>query len=107
MSQPWPPPPDLPSLKELVAAADIEGFITDGSPADEYDTEAEDLFTHLKDLPTADLTPTRIAPILQSIWQQNFSLAPADLAARQPALQILASEISHFFGPEAQPLVRS
>ena len=26
-SSPWPPPPDIESIQELVAAADIEGFI--------------------------------------------------------------------------------
>ena len=47
-SQPWPPPPDLDSIQELVATADIEGFIAKGAPADEYETEAELLFNQLE-----------------------------------------------------------
>lgn len=38
MSRPWPPPPDLDSIQELVANADVEGFIADGAPVDEYST---------------------------------------------------------------------
>ena len=106
MSQPWPPPPDLASLKELVATADVEGFLAEGAPGDEYDTEAEALFTQLKDLPTAQLTPATILPILQAIWRESFSLEPEDLAILRPKLDELAAQIAHFFGPEAQPLVR-
>ena len=62
MSKPWPPPPDFASINELVATADIEEFIAEGSPADEYEIEAEELFEAIKDFPTADLTVARLMP---------------------------------------------
>ena len=37
MTQPWPPPPDIDSIQELVATADVEGFIAEGAPPDEYE----------------------------------------------------------------------
>ncbi len=107
MTQPWPPPPDLASLKELVAAADVESFIAQGAPGDEYDTEAEALLAHVKDLPTAQLTPATLLPILEAIWEQSFSLESSEMDSRRWALGELAAQIARFFGPEAQPLVRS
>ncbi len=106
MSQPWPPPPDLHSIQELVATADVEGFIADGAPEDEYETEAELLFNRIKSFTTAELVPEMLTPILDEIWLQNFSLSAEQLLLRQPALLALAQQISRFFGPEAQPLVR-
>lgn len=107
MSSAWPPPPDLDSIKELVAAADVEGFLAEGSPADEYDTEAEALFSRIAHLPTADLVVPGLIPLLQDIWRSSFSLSPGELATRQPAFLQLAEQIARFFGPEAQPTVRS
>lgn len=106
MSQPWPPPPDLHSIQELVATADVEGFIADGAPEDEYETEAELLHSELKDLTTSELVPEKILPILDGIWTSNFSLPSDQLLQRRPALLALAQQISRFFGPEAQPQVR-
>ncbi len=102
----WPPPPDLASIKELVATADVEGFIADGAPPDEYETEADLLFVELENLTTADLVPDRILPILEDIWPKNFDLAPEEALLRRPALRTLAEQISRFFGPEAVPQTR-
>lgn len=104
--KPWPPPPDIDSIQELVATADIEGFIAGGAPADEYETEAELLFVQIENFPTADLVPDKILPILQDIWARNFTLPADELLERRPALLALAQQIARFFGPEAQPQVR-
>jgi hypothetical protein len=106
-SKPWPPPPDLASIQELVATADIEGFIAEGAPADEYESEAEALHAAIAHFAIADLNPERLVPILIPIWQQSFSLDESALAERQPALLALARQIARFFGPEATPQVRS
>lgn len=106
MSQPWPPPPDLASIKELVATADIEGFIADGAPADEYDAEAEDLFRGIQYFAPKELIPLRIMPILKRIWSVSFNVIGEDLDRRMPALEGLAKQIERFFGPTAQPQVR-
>lgn len=104
---PWPPPPDRASLRELLATADIEGFIADdGAPIDEYDTEADLLFDQLQLQGTADLVTPRLLPALEAIWRGSFSLSDPDLAQRRPALTALASQIERFFGPQATPQVR-
>jgi hypothetical protein len=103
----WPPPPDLASIKELVRNADIEGFIADGAPADEYDTEAELLFDFLEDLPTNEIVAAELLPILEAIWRKDFSLDDDAIAKRRPALLALAATIARFFGPQAQPQVRT
>lgn len=107
MSTPWPPPPDRASIDELVATADVEGFIADGAPADEYESESEQMFAAIRQFPTADLVAEKLLPILDGIWRQSFSLDDAGLAERRGALTGLAGQIARFFGPEAQPTVRS
>jgi hypothetical protein len=107
MSQPWPPPPDLASLQELVRNADPEGLLADGAPADEYDPEENALFAALKGLPTADLLATTVLPLIEVIWQKNFSHSEDDLSAVRPKLLALAKEIERFFGPQSQPRTRA
>ena len=68
MPQSWPPPPDLDSIQELGANADVEGFIADGAPADEYEAEAERIVHALQNWSTADLTTARILRVLEEIW---------------------------------------
>jgi hypothetical protein len=106
MPRSWPPPPDIDSIQELVATADVEGFISGGAPADEYETEAELIFNAIENFPTADMVAAKLEPIIEAIWQKSFSLDTASLATRRPALTALAGEIARFFGPEAKPQVR-
>ena len=106
-SRPWPPPPDLPSIQELVRTADPEGHLAEGAPADEYEPEEQALLDSLHGLPTAEILATRILPAIERIWQQAFSLSPEALAARRPSLLALAKEIERFFGPESQPRTRA
>jgi len=106
MSRPWPPPPDLESIRDLMRAADPEGHIADGSPADEYEPEEEQLFAAIRHFPTANLLAVKLLPILEDIWRKNFGLNDATLASRRVALEGLAQQIERFFGPEATPQVR-
>lgn len=106
MSAVWPPPPDLASIQELVRAADPEGHITQGSPADEYEPEEEAIFAAIRHLPIADLTASKLLPSIEQVWCESFALDQHALASRRPALQALAEQIARFFGPEAQPQVR-
>ena len=103
---PWPPPPDLASIKELVRDADTEKFIANGSPDDEYDGEAEQLFAAIGRFPTAQLTAPNILPHVEAIWSRSFDYDGAVLALIRPALLTLAQQIARFFGPEAVPQVR-
>jgi hypothetical protein len=107
MSTPWPPPPDLASIKELVRDADTEQFIIlHGAPADEYDGEAEALFAIVGRWPTEQLTITQLAPVLEAIWRKSFEYDDSSAVCSRPALLALAQQIARFFGPEAQPHLR-
>ena len=103
MSGAWPPPPDLASIQELVREADVEGLITEGAPGDEYEPEGEKIFEAIAHLETAEITSSRILPLLERIWLDSFE---AELALRRPALMSLAGQIERFFGPEAVPQTR-
>ncbi len=106
MSAPWPPPPDLESIQQLVREADIEGHLAEGAPADEYEPEEDDLFAAIAHLPTAQLTAATLQPIIEDIWRKSFNLKDADIASRTPPITVLAAQIERFFGPEAKPQVR-
>jgi hypothetical protein len=102
----WPPPPDLDSLKELFATADIEGLIADECPLDEYDPEAKHFYEATIGYTTSKFAAQQTLPLLEQIWVKQFMLNEEKLAQRRPALMELAKQIARFFGPEAQPQTR-
>ncbi len=106
MSQPWPPPPDLASIQELVRAADPELHLAEGAPADEYEPEELKIFAALERMPTDQLLVLNILEPIEHIWQTSFALSGDQLAERRPKLLSLAKEIERFFGPESQPRTR-
>jgi hypothetical protein len=106
MSKRWPPPPDLDSLKELFATADIEGLIADECPLDEYDPEAKHFYEATIGLPSSKFAATQTIQLLEKLWVRQFMLNEEQLAQRRPALMELAQQIARFFGPEEKPQVR-
>ena len=107
MPTPWPPPPDLASIQELVRAADPEKHLAEGAPADEYEPEERAIFDAIRRLATDQLLATNLMATLKRIWQQSFNLNEDALAERLPALLSLAKEIERFFGPESKPRTRA
>jgi hypothetical protein len=106
ITAPWPPPPDLNSLKELFATADVEGLIADECPLDEYDPEAKHFYEATIGFPTSKFTAKQTLQLLEQLWVKQFMLNEEQLAQRRPALTELAQQIARFFGPEAQPQTR-
>jgi hypothetical protein len=104
-AQPWPPPPDLASIAELVRAADPEGYLAQGDPADEYEPEEQAIFAAIAGWPTARLTAENILPEIERVWLENFDHRVLPSPTR-PALVSLAEQIERFFGPAARPLTR-
>ena len=89
---------DLDSVNDLVTEQDVEGFIADGAPADEYESEVEEVFAALLALPAEEATQDRILAILEQTWKKNFSLSDEALTQRRPALEKIVERILHFFG---------
>jgi hypothetical protein len=89
---------DLDSVNDLVTEQDVEGFIADGAPADEYEGEVEEVFAALHALPSAEATPDRILAILEQTWTKNFKLSDEALQQRRPRLEKIVERILHFFG---------
>lgn len=106
-AKPWPPPPDLDSIRELVRAADPEGHLAEGAPQDEYDPEEQAILEAIGRLPTSALIATTTLSILEAVWQKSFGLDDSSMLSRRPALLGLAQQIERFFGPCASPQVRS
>ena len=102
-TKPWPPPPDLESIQELVRAADPEGHLAQGAHVDEYESEEVEILAAIGHLRTADLLATTTLPLIESIWRKSYVLDDEAIAERRPALLGLAEQIERFFGPQAQP----
>jgi hypothetical protein len=102
----WPPPPDLESIRELVRAADVEGHLADGAPADEYEPEEDAIFEAIKGWPTEALITGQLFDIIAQVWRRSFVLDDVAMAQREPALLGLAQQIELYFGPDARPQVR-
>jgi hypothetical protein len=103
----WPPPPDLASIQELVRVADIEALIATGAPPDEYDPEASAILAGIRHLSSDQITAPNLRPIIEAIWSKAFAVDDVLPVARQFAILGLARQIERFFGPEADPQVRS
>jgi len=104
---PWPPPPDIESIQELVREADIEGLIAiQGAPADEYEPEGVQVLAAIKHLPSAQMTALTLFPILEEVWSKNLIVDESERDLRRVALKGLAEQIARFFGPEAEPQTR-
>jgi hypothetical protein len=89
---------DLDSVNDLVTEQDVEGFIADVAPADEYEGEVEEVFAALAALPAPEATEERILAILEQTWKKSFSLSDEALQQRRPALEKIVERILHFFG---------
>lgn len=105
-AKPWPPPPDMESIRELVRAADPEGHLAEGAHADEYEPEEEEILAAIGHLKTADMVVITTLPLIEAIWRKSFVLDDAAMLERRPALLGLAEQIERFFGPAARPQVR-
>lgn len=62
---------------------DIEGFVADGAPVDEYEDEAHIISDSLSLLSLPELNETNISKIISQVWVESFDLNGADLERRQ------------------------
>jgi hypothetical protein len=90
---------DLKAMKALFAEHDVEGFIGEGAPRDEYDQEATDVAQKLKDM---EFVQTKIdcAAVLKTltdVWSQNFNLKDAELEQRRKNLSRLAGKVQELW----------
>ncbi len=88
---------DLESLEELIRTADIEGYLAEGAPQDEYDLEIATLLSGLHAIPPGLATREKLIALLETVWQSAFSLPPADLLERRSAFEAIADKLLHFF----------
>jgi hypothetical protein len=83
----------LHKIKEILRAADIEGYIRiHDAPDDEYDSEAEEIADQLQGEPV--LTEAFVISVLFKVWQRSFDLGEDDMDKRLPHLEKLARLIT-------------
>ena len=88
---------DLESIDELIRTQDIEGFLADGAPEDEYAPEIEVVFAQLRALPIQQASRERLIALLEAVWTKDFSLSESELETRRPGFEAIADKILHFF----------
>ena len=88
---------DLESIDELIRTQDIEGYIAEGAPEDEYAPEIEEVFAQLRALPVEEASRERLLTLLESVWKKDFSLSASELETRRPGFEAIAGKILHFF----------
>jgi BMFP domain-containing protein YqiC len=75
---------------------DVEGLISIGAPADEYEAEAKMICDRLGEAEqkNSKLTTEQILSIVEQVWREMFDLSPEQLAARREALQEIAVRLA-------------
>jgi hypothetical protein len=88
---------DLESVDELIRTQDVEGFIAEGAPEDEYEGEIEAVYERLRALPVEEASRERLMAVLEEVWARSFSLSAAELKEREGAFGEIVGKIRHFF----------
>ncbi|CAN5766091.1 hypothetical protein BH10ACI4_BH10ACI4_14600 [soil metagenome] len=97
-----PPRPDLESVQDILRTADVEGLIAEGAPADEYEPEEALLLAAIQHLPSTEIHPATLMPILENIWHKSFAPTSSEMEERRTALKSVAARIEHYFGQHSQ-----
>lgn len=82
----------LQEIEDILRQADVEGFIGDGAPDDEYDSEAQEIYTLLTGATTVD--GNKVMAILVAVWERFFNLGPDEMQQRLPYLRKVAQELA-------------
>jgi hypothetical protein len=91
---------DMESVQDLVRGADIEGFLAEGEPADEYEPEEMAIFSAMSAWPAATFTKANVMAVVVEVWRKSFSLDDAEMSARLSKMDGLAGQFVHFFGAQ-------
>ncbi len=72
---------------------DLEGFIEEGAPADEYSSEAQSVAEALAKIPMEKITMSVVAATIALVWAKSFGRTAAEMEQRLPACQRLAEKL--------------
>lgn len=75
------------TLNEMLRTADIENLIATGSPANEYEGEAEILARAFSVLDDEEFNAENLFDILAYVWADSFELEDEDIEKREAVLQ--------------------
>ena len=88
----------LEQVRELLRSEDIEGLISMGAPADEYDSEAEMVAERVQRAESVAwngrLARDEVIAILASVWKEMFDLSDRELAPRRDAFETIATRVA-------------
>jgi hypothetical protein len=80
-------------VRDALNAADIEGLLEAGAPADEYSGEARDIASALTQIKRDELSEETLASAVQSVWKHSFGLSDSDLRKRSIAFRQVAHRL--------------
>jgi hypothetical protein len=77
----------LEKIKTALRLQDIEGYIAfHGAPDNEYDSEAEEIFSALNSLGLHNRDEQTVIALIIPIWTRYFNLDDSDIEKRLPDL---------------------
>jgi hypothetical protein len=80
-------------IENILIKEDVEGFIEDGAPEDEYSTEARYIARALLEITKTEFTQENIVSVISTLWAKSFNLSREDIKNRLPALQRVTKDI--------------
>lgn len=80
------------SLKNILCEEDIEGLIKLGAPADEYNSEANEIEAAMSSLGD-NRSEEQVVQLLEHVWKGFFDLSTEDIELRRDAFQRVARRI--------------
>ena len=83
----------LEKVKRALREEDIESLIEFGTPDDEYDHEAKEIYSAIRKLPENDINNANIAVIAAIVWEKWFNRSPEEIAERMPAFENVALKL--------------
>lgn len=80
-------------IKEVLKRHDVEGLIAGGAPADEYDSEAEEIYAALQLPENLPVNEDAVFDIVCRVWNKSFGHAPEETSRIAPVFRTIASDI--------------
>lgn len=81
----------LHAVEKAFREEDLEGYLEFGAPADEYRSEAEEIYSALRLLSPDEMTLENIIAVISLVWSRSFGISLQEMALRLSGIERIAS----------------
>ena len=83
-------------INAVLREEDVEGFIAQGAPGDEYDSEAQEIASALALLNEGQITEANVAAIVALVWAKSFDRSSQEIEMRMSVFRRIAQRLNTF-----------